>query len=368
MATYKVLQDIEAEDKLLGPLTLRQFIYAIVCVVCLYFTFLVLTKGAAYLSIMFLPPGLLAGFFAFPWGRDQPTELWALAKIRFFIKPRRRIWDQSGIKELVTITAPKKIEKNYTNGLTQIEVKSRLRALADTIDSRGWAIKNVNLNLYSQSAGLLTSQDSDRLIDPGSIPQQVPSYDVLASDDMLDEQNNPVAQQFDQMITASTQEHRRKIIEEMNQERATEAQKKAPADYWFLNQPSAPQAAKKTDAVFAKPQVVIPSSDDPTSPMHTKVSAEEKVLAEKLKKQSGTQQISYAHMRNIKPLAQQQDDAATTKTDDQTTASTPVTPPTDPAILNLANNNDLNVATIARQANKTSNDDGSENEVVISLH
>lgn len=25
MATYKVLQDIEAEDKLLGPLTLKQF-------------------------------------------------------------------------------------------------------------------------------------------------------------------------------------------------------------------------------------------------------------------------------------------------------------------------------------------------------
>ena len=28
MATYKVIQDIEAEDKLIGPLTLRQFIYA----------------------------------------------------------------------------------------------------------------------------------------------------------------------------------------------------------------------------------------------------------------------------------------------------------------------------------------------------
>ncbi len=30
MATYKVLQDIEAEDKLLGPLTLKQFIFAVV--------------------------------------------------------------------------------------------------------------------------------------------------------------------------------------------------------------------------------------------------------------------------------------------------------------------------------------------------
>jgi len=33
MATYKVIQDIEAEDKLLGPMTLRQFIYAVIVVV-----------------------------------------------------------------------------------------------------------------------------------------------------------------------------------------------------------------------------------------------------------------------------------------------------------------------------------------------
>ena len=30
MATYKVPQDVEAEDKLLGPFTFRQFIYLLV--------------------------------------------------------------------------------------------------------------------------------------------------------------------------------------------------------------------------------------------------------------------------------------------------------------------------------------------------
>src|SRR5947209_2869322 len=104
MATYKVLQDIEAEDKLIGPLTLRQFIYALIAASNGYITFLVVTKGVPFLAIIFLPIVLGSAFFAWPWSRDQPTEVWALAKIRFLVKPRKRIWDQSGTKELVTIT------------------------------------------------------------------------------------------------------------------------------------------------------------------------------------------------------------------------------------------------------------------------
>src|SRR5580704_13538668 len=148
MATYKVIQDIEAEDKLVGPLSLRQFIYAAIAALCAYLSFVSLTKGAAFLLVIFVPVMLFTGFFAAPLGGDQPTEVWALAKIRFFIKPRRRIWDQSGVKDLVNITVPKKIEKAFSNGLSQSEVHSRLRALASTIDSRGWVIKNVNANLY----------------------------------------------------------------------------------------------------------------------------------------------------------------------------------------------------------------------------
>ncbi len=34
MATYKVPQDVEAEDKLLGPFTFRQFIYLMVIFGC----------------------------------------------------------------------------------------------------------------------------------------------------------------------------------------------------------------------------------------------------------------------------------------------------------------------------------------------
>ena len=97
MATYKVLQDIEAEDKFVGPLTLKQFILAGVTFVCAYLCFFFLSKHLWVLTIPILPVMLFSGF-GLAMGRDQPTEVWLLAKLRFMLKPRRRIWDQSGMQ------------------------------------------------------------------------------------------------------------------------------------------------------------------------------------------------------------------------------------------------------------------------------
>src|SRR3989337_24340 len=110
MATYKVIQDVEADDKLLGPLSLKQFIFAGIGATSLYLTFFLLSKGFWPAIIIFLPLILASGLLAFPWGRDQPTEIWLAARIRFLLQPRKRVWNQSGIKELVTITVPKLVE------------------------------------------------------------------------------------------------------------------------------------------------------------------------------------------------------------------------------------------------------------------
>ena len=370
MATYKVIQDIEAEDHILGPLSLRQFIYAIICVVCLYFCYLVVSKHAAFLVILFLPPAVFTGFFAAPFGKDQPTEVWALAKIRFLFKPRRRIWDQSGVKELVTITAPKKVEEMRTDGLSQNEVHSRLNALASTIDSRGWAIKNVNLNMFAQPSLLANGVSSDRLIDPSAIPQEVPTYDIQAADDMLDPQSNHIAQQFDQLINASTQNHRDQLMSMMKQPAApvssAAATPQPPKDYWFLDQPATPTNLRNNEAVFANAQTIMPGTNDDQAAAvpAAEPTINEKALAAQLKHQHVNPQTSYAHMRTIQPI-----DAQKTASQDAAQASAPqVTPQPNPAILELASNNDLNVATLARQANKANpSDEPPEGEVVISL-
>jgi hypothetical protein len=376
MATYKLIQDIEAEDKLLGPLTLRQFIYAGVSAVLLYLSFLSLTKHAGFLLLIFLPPALLAGFFGFPWGRDQPTEVWALAKIRFLLKPHRRIWDQSGTKELVTITAPKILKENYTNGLSQTEVRSRLTALADTIDSRGWAIKNINVNLYSQPIpGGVGTVASDRLLDPNSFPQEVSNIDIQATDDILDEQNNPTAHLFDQMIKASTKSHRQKLTDQLNREAASSAatpanstsSTAAPNDYWFLNQPPASQIPRGS-AIFNS-QVIAPGTDV-TYQTNSNISAEdEQAIDEELKAHHVDPEISYSHIKTIQPLSKQtaKKPPVTSSATQPVVAPPPTTQTPNPAIIDLASNNDLNVATIARQINRK--DQGaSPDEVVVSLH
>jgi hypothetical protein len=336
MATYKVIQDIEAEDHILGPLSLRQFIYALVAAFCLYMSFIGLTKHFWPLLIAFLPVALLAGFFAFPFGKDQPTEVWALAKIRFIFKPRRRIWNQSGVKELVTVTVPKKIELQLTNGLDQTEVKSRLAALASTIDSRGWAIKNAGGGGYAQPSMLAVGSDSDRLVSIGSIPQPVPDYDVLASDDMLDERASPIAQQFTQMIDTSAQNHRQQIVNELSGNGPATA-----ADpQWFAHPP------------LGSPQ--------PAAPVTTPTADEAAVVA-KLDQQQAAAAQANANLHTLKPTAAPADQPAPPPA----TAS-PAAP--DPAILKLANNNDHSVATLAREAGQVKDLDGSDGEVVIALH
>lgn len=384
MATYKVIQDVEAEDKLIGPLTLRQFIYAGIAAIFLYLSYFVASRGAGFMIVFFLPVALFTGFLAFPWGRDQPTEVWALAKIRFMLKPRRRIWDQSGVKELVTITAPKQVITNFSNNLSQDEVRSRLQALANTIDTRGWAVKNSNVN--AAQAGLLP--DSDRLVAPALLPKPVDDTGIQASDDIMDEQNNAGAQRLQSMIDQSAKDHRSKIVENLKKDAPAPAQPPKPADYWFLNQPAQPASIPNNMVTF-NTQVVTPGADDDGSAMTT--ADEASIVADLEAHKHQSEGAYYGHMHTIKPLSQQDDQTAAALPEPPApagqapaqpvaaapqpapaqanaqapqNANAPVTPAERAAILQLANNNDLNVATIAREAERSA----PQNEVVIKLH
>lgn len=331
MATYKVLQDIEAEDKLLGPLSLRQFIYAVIVAVTLFIMFK-LALVQPFLAIPFLPVVILFTILAAPFGHDQSSEIWLLAKIRFALKPRRRIWNQSGLQELVKVTAPKKIEQILTDGLDQGQVVSRLEALAKTIDTRGWVIKGVNSNQFS--APVFTraghAQD-DRLL---SLSFNTPSDDDLgSSEDILDVQNNPLAQKMDQMVQIGEAQRRQALLDKMGQIRDQQAQ--APAS--TASPVPVPQPAAVSDELnisfdlppkqdsYGRTAVLQPDIDQSGAALPAAGSQAQKLV---------------------------QDDPLM-----------PVTAPPNPAILGLASNDDLTVAGIARQANKATGD----GEVIISL-
>ena len=325
MATYKVLQDIEAEDHILGPLTFHQFLYGLSSVFFFYLCFIAISKAIYLLLIFVLPPALFSGFLAFPFGRDQPTEVWAVAKLRFIVKPRKRIWNQSGVKELVTVTVPKHVDIRLTNGLSQTEVKDRLEALASTIDSRGWVVKNINNLAYANN------DDDERLINVGAIPQPVPDYEDDPQLDMLDEKNNALAMNISQKIETATQEHRQKIIRSLSDQREQ------------IVQP--PIFANENEAILSsKLKTANSMSGLSTSNLHT-ISTYPEASNRPIKSTARTiPKLKYTTNPPDQPIPQ-----STTKQQTKTT---------DPDILKFANNNDLSVATIQHEAN----------EVIINLH
>jgi hypothetical protein len=361
MASYKVLQDIEAEDKFLGPLTLKQFILAAITTVGLYLSFYFLSRGVWLVAIILLPFEIVLGFLAFPWGRDQPTETWLLAKLRFYFKPRKRIWDQTGIQELVRITVPKRLEEHLTDGLSSIEVKSRLKALADTIDSRGWVIKNVNVNMFTQPAyGALSNpmDDSDRLVAASTLPQQTPVVDITADDDIF---SNPLASRLDAQIQESKVEHQRTAVTHMQKvsERVNtpaDQRPKPTPDFWFTDKPAAQPPGFSTFQDNATATITphsVPTSTHKDEP----IDAQSLALLDKVHKDRRHSGDIFRNHRRVDPVRPAQ------------AASPAVTAGPAPDILNLAIDSNRKVDSLAREARKNhpEHPESSDDEVTISL-
>lgn len=379
MALYKVLQDIEAEDTLVGPLTLRQCIYAAVAASAGWLSYLCIIHPGAQFLVVFLMPFIAVGvFFAFPWKKEQSTEVWALAKVRFMLKPRKRIWDQSGMKHLVEVIVPKVAEDPRRHRMSQNEVQSRLKALAATVDSRGWATRNVPLDMYAQSS-IVTP--TDRLTGGSAVMNMGPTYTESYSDDMFDLEHNPIAQQFAAKISATSAQHRQQIVTQMANPDQPLQQPAQPTNWYLPQQNIAPQAPIQpvVPAASYNPQAGFSQVAQVAEP-----TAEELAFAEELKRrqtmlyENTTPQVEtpavpvqapaqavYAPVETA-PAAPVQPVQIEATLQPQPGPAATVTPPVNPAILELANNNDLNVATIAREAQHRTQDGGTE--VVVSLH
>ena len=347
---------------------------------------------------------MLGDFWASRGGREQPTEIWLAARIRFFLKPRVRIWNQAGLIELVTITAPKHVIHNYTNGLSQNEVSNRLTGLADLLDSRGWAVKNVAANEYSNPIQMQNiNQNEDRLLGLSSLPQEV--SEVMPAEDVLDEKSSPTAQNFDALIKTSEQKHRQELIDNLNQLRnpvslapPTEVFEDKSADFWHMqsNKPAHETSVKESHKVSAKkPQADPQLPEEPAlttfqsaqvvaphlAPVATIGSAvvigeDEQAILNKIHKIHDQSSHQYGHLKTLQPISDQAVIDPVVMAPAVPILPPPpvpivpaiaVTPPVDADILKLAGNDDLNVATLARQAEKSAKKHKADGEVTISL-
>lgn len=221
MASYKVPQDVEAEDKLLGPFTFRQFIYLIAAAVS---GLLAWGLGQIFIGLVVIPLPVVLFFLilALPLKKDQPMETYLTAVVRFWLKPRQRLWDPEGNVLNVEITALRQAEVSLTKDFSGTEASERLSYLARVVDTGGWATRGLtsataNVNLH------------DSLV-----------AEAQTAEDIFDSTAN-VTQNFDTMISRSDDARKQAMMAAMN---AGPAQATTPAT------PSMPSTIAEPDVDF----------------------------------------------------------------------------------------------------------------------
>jgi hypothetical protein len=334
MAVYKVPQDVEADDKLIGPFSFRQFIYLIIALISIALAW-GLSQLFIPLAVIPLPIVIFFGALALPLRKDQPMEIYLAAVVSFYLKPRRRLWQPDGIQSLVQITAPKVVEVQRAKDLSETEAQRRLSYLADIVDTGGWSVRGVEM----------PSADSSMQTDA--------YFEAQQTEDILDESGG-VSRTLDTMISQSDTKRHEDMMARMRQ--APSPVSTIPDPYSTLS-PTPPQnqpvAANDPHLTF---------DPYPTS-IHQSV----------INPLGSVPVPAPSPVRAAEPAQQ----PVTPKTSPTPTVQMPPqsvpTPPSEnvvsPDIINLANNPDLSIETIAHEANRIHEKEGrlSDEEVTISL-
>lgn len=237
MSVYKVPQDVEAEDKLLGPFSFRQFIYIIIALMGVALGW-GLSQIILPLAIIPLPMVLFFGALALPLKKDQPMEIYLAAVLSFYLKPRKRLWQADGVQSLVEIIEPKTVEEQRTKDLDQDEAERRLSYLANLVDSRGWAVRGVS-----------------GMPQPENAMQDDVFFEAQQTEDILDDSSS-LTHTFDSMIGRADAKRRQEAINIMNRPAATAEIPPTPDPYATLTAPT-PQPVTTTPTQ-AQPQPVLP--------------------------------------------------------------------------------------------------------------
>lgn len=339
MAVYKVPQDVEADDKLIGPFNFRQFIYLIIVAGSIALAW-VLGNLLLPLAILPLPIILFFGALALPLRKDQPMETYLAAIVSFYLKPRKRMWDPDGQQALVEITAPKVVEVHRTKDLSQSEAERRLSYLANIVDTRGWAVRGVGA-------------------EPNSSMNPDVYYEAQQAEDVLDT-STATAHQIENQLDQTDQRRHQELMERMQHPAQPAPGQPASVPvtpvsnpYAGLSAPSdtaaAPAADEPAPHLTVNPYpsmqqaVIQPLADAPASDAKTSASGEGAAAEVHSQNASGGANPSSNITTSEKPLS--------------------------PDIINLANNPDLSIETIAHEANRIKEKQGlPDDEVVISLH
>ena len=130
---FKVPQNIDLEDKIVGPLTLIQFLYIISGGIIIYLLFL--TLGSTFFFwVLSIPIAAIAISLAFLKIQDQPLSHFIKAGLMYLSRPKTRIWQRHGVNISAIKAAPVKKEGSTTLPKKKIE-KSELEKIAQVLDT-----------------------------------------------------------------------------------------------------------------------------------------------------------------------------------------------------------------------------------------
>ena len=359
MAVYKVPQDVEADDKLIGPFSFRQFIYLIIVAISMAAAW-GLSRVFIPLAIIPLPIIIFFAALALPLRKDQPMEAYLSAVVSFyFLKSRKRFWQPDGIDSFVTIIPPKDSERILTKSFGEDEASKRLDYLAGLVDSHGWAIRGA-----SGTTGGDTSISQDLY------------YESQQAPDMMDN-SSPAAQALTKQLDEGAATKRQQAITTMQDAAKAAAATDAAAPVAPTVDPAlVPAPTTDTAAPAAAPT----ADDEPRSNLPTieEIRARQEASEGKQAKKDVLDAIAYANA-----LAEEASDArgvpiATVPTSENTSPSTSASTPdagtmvlTQKQANELSEQKDVSVATLSKEANRVAEQNKvlkNGDEVTISFH
>lgn len=135
LASYKVPQNIDMEDRIVGPLTMLQFVYLLIGGMIIYVSWM--TFDFSLFMVVALPVGFFTLCMAFLKVQDQPFSKFITATLLYLTKPKTRVWQKESVRSHLTIVAKTPSTPREQSGNHAILDSSARENLAQVLDSGG---------------------------------------------------------------------------------------------------------------------------------------------------------------------------------------------------------------------------------------
>lgn len=223
---FQVPQNIDLEDKIIGPLTLKQFIILVVGGMIDYIWYTLF--DASLFILFFLPTTLLTLALVFAKVQDQPFPKFLGSLALFVLKPKLLTWGKTPPLKIVEFQKKAKEQIIHPKHSTE----SQIQKLAVIIDTQGWGAEKrpentkqapakttkttINPQISApQNFNRFSGQQTQKNIAPGQIKeaaQQVAAQSKMPQEKVMSAANQIISQLKQKPIQEVKKEENKKPL------------------------------------------------------------------------------------------------------------------------------------------------------------